>query len=752
MKDLPNLPGVKRDISSINPKLYKEFKASTSSLNGSSSPLSIRGTSNPFLVEDENDNASVGSLTNYDTAKLLELNSILSPYPSQASVYNDSKGRYSLVNQKKDRNKHVYNLPYSSLPNSFNKIGKVCNFLAYYVDKISIDKNNQIKPWASGYDNDSKEIIQRVEIKYYLEDNSIEILARNIPKISNNKASSTLTRILKRHSIIKPIDKTQDLEKDDDNVSKVYLIEDFKSGSELNIYNRIYTILDCDEDTRKYLSSINVHFGISLPFPSQEFDFSLNSTSSSPSKSNKSSPNLLLSPGKPLSPTSPSLSSSFSSPSLGGTVRKGKDKFFEYDRKVLRFFGVWDSRNLLFGEIIPVKIHYILADDTIEIVPLYDRNSGRDPLPTLLKRSKVIYKDCLKNNGIPVSNNSNNKLKNKKKHPNSYSELRTLITENASSVSSIDNIGIGICGTGPISSSIPRSYHWTDFKIGELYDIASVLVYITDADEFTRSFFVDNYIPLSSPILNNGESYVNSGLLSPSNNLTRASSFNDDDFSRTSISTANTNTSTSFLPQEIKRDGAKAKLFQGMVLRFNAKLNNSNQIDKTRQFIIEFHLEDDTIQIKEPTIRNSGFLGGIFLSRKKIVNINSTGSNNFIQASDFYIGANVNILSNTFTITNCDDFTFKYMESNAINFLYSDIQLINAKLVTKKPLIKSYILRLPGLTSIQVQPEDLIGIFINDLHLPLNEHEAYTLYRSIDWKHTNTLKLTRVLKYILDLA
>jgi hypothetical protein len=34
MVDLPNLPGVRRDVSALNPKLYKDFKAATAGNRG----------------------------------------------------------------------------------------------------------------------------------------------------------------------------------------------------------------------------------------------------------------------------------------------------------------------------------------------------------------------------------------------------------------------------------------------------------------------------------------------------------------------------------------------------------------------------------------------------------------------------------------------------------------------------------------------------------------------------------------------
>ena len=47
MNDLPNLPGIRRDISTANPKLYREFKASQGQQFGSIDEGSRATTANP---------------------------------------------------------------------------------------------------------------------------------------------------------------------------------------------------------------------------------------------------------------------------------------------------------------------------------------------------------------------------------------------------------------------------------------------------------------------------------------------------------------------------------------------------------------------------------------------------------------------------------------------------------------------------------------------------------------------------------
>lgn len=42
--------------------------------------------------------------------------------------------------------------------------------------------------------------------------------------------------------------------------------------------------------------------------------------------------------------------------------------------QVLRFLAVWDDRDSLYGDLLRFKIHYYLVDDTMEIVPQFERN------------------------------------------------------------------------------------------------------------------------------------------------------------------------------------------------------------------------------------------------------------------------------------------------------------------------------------------------------------------------------------------
>ncbi|CAF1560646.1 unnamed protein product, partial [Adineta steineri] len=74
------------------------------------------------------------------------------------------------------------------------------------------------------------------------------------------------------------------------------------------------------------------------------------------------------------------------------TTKNDFDKLKQYvemDRKVLRFYAVWDDRSQMFGEKREFVIQYYLVNDTMEIREVHKANDGRDPFPILITRHKI---------------------------------------------------------------------------------------------------------------------------------------------------------------------------------------------------------------------------------------------------------------------------------------------------------------------------------------------------------------------------
>lgn len=166
-----------------------------------------------------------------------------------------------------------------------------------------------------------------------------------------------------------------------------------------------------------------------------------------------------------------------------------------------------------------------------------------------------------------------------------------------------------------------------------------------------------------------------------------------------------------------------------------------------RRFIIQVHLEDDTFQIREPPIRNSGHKGGIFLKRCKLETHDGTKP---LEARDLFLGAEVAILTHKFKLYNCDAFTFKFMEENCNKWEHSDVTNINAKVFPKKDVLKRLILTMPALTTRSLDVSELEEM-LRKVGLDVVQQEAHTLFRAVDLYRVGTIKMTKFLKYIMEL-
>jgi hypothetical protein len=219
----------------------------------------------------------------------------------------------------------------------------VCRTIAYYSESTPENLKESIRT-------------RRVEIVFYLEDSTLEIIEPRIPN-----SGLVQGKQLKRHQVFKPNSfRTRRIDGSwDGGLREIYTVQDVRAGAQLNIYNRIYTIIDCDESCKRLLEENGTPFGEPLPFPATYKD--INRLRASPSRGRRTKSNKQLG-------------------------------FFEYDRKVLRFYGVWDSRANLFGDELRVRLHYYLADNTMEVLPVNTRNNGRDKLSRIVKKTQIMKK------------------------------------------------------------------------------------------------------------------------------------------------------------------------------------------------------------------------------------------------------------------------------------------------------------------------------------------------------------------------
>lgn len=611
----------------------------------------------------------------FENSRSTPLSKSATSFPSNASAFNDTSGRYSIRSQQQDRLSKSRSLPYCNLESVpafvHNPKEQVCRFEAFFTEAVPENLAEKTRS-------------RKVDIFYYVEDCTIEVVE---PRDANSGLLQG--KVLKRHQIVKPKKRNDSLAASLPN--QIYKLNDFTSGSQVDFYNTIYTVVDADEPTKKYLDDMGLPFGSALGAPATYMDPKISRSRPAPRV-------------EPLDGTVAALSSKMTG-------------FHKYGRKVLRFFGVWDCRSDLFGDDLRVRVHYMLADDTMEVLPVNSRNSGRDRVQKLLKKTKVMMPYA----GVDASSLSSSWdgggwSKEEMSPPSSPSSASGSYSPSATSRSSP-------------AIAVSRPYHWTDLHIGDRIPVAAMTILLVDVDEFTREFYQSKRMPLAPAISLPVVEYKQARPATPP-----PTGFGSELDSLTSCK-------GSLIPPVPHKDGAKQKLYQGMVLRFCATLQNPSPANKTRSFIIQIFLEDDTIQILEPPSRNSGHKGGVFLSR---------GELKPLTPADIFVGTTVSIHNFKFEVTDADEYTLHYMEENSAVWAQSEKALIVRKLKQRQEVLQRIILLTPGLAGLDVELDDLIAILAK-ADLLLVRQEAITLFRELDPRRSGAVKLSKVLKFLLTM-
>ena len=121
----------------------------------------------------------------------------------------------------------------------------------------------------------------------------------------------------------------------------------------------------------------------------------------------------------------------------------------------------------------------------------------------------------------------------------------------------------------------------------------------------------------------------------------------------------------------------------------STQLLSKRNEDKGRRFVVQFFMEDDTIAIREPPIRNSGVIGGNFLRRQPMKH----PDNRKFKPRDMYVGNIIEIACHKFLLLDADDFTYRLMENDEEDFPYSRFKAIYPRLAKKRAAIAGYVRR-----------------------------------------------------------
>lgn len=279
-------------------------------------------------------------------------------------------------------------------------------------------------------------------------------------------------------------------------------------------------------------------------------------------------------------------------------------RFIDFNGETLKIAAYWDDTKREYGQIADLTIIYFLEDDTLQIIEVEKKNSGKGPFNKLWKRGKLL-RDWGKE----------------------YFGQR-------SDVDTRDYITIN------------------DLKIGNSISMFGRPVMISAVDRLTRIWFnenvsrvgfqqpEDNYRrdpPVEWPVR---DPPVWDGLGGEEDTL---------------------NSCKRLVPRRPRRDEAKFHKFEAQLLRFNSHMISDVNENNERHFVIVYYLENDTMRVFEPPIPNAGFAGGKFLSRGAYRPNGRTANEPYIKASDICIGTTLKINHFRFAITAMDQPTREYL-------------------------------------------------------------------------------------------
>lgn len=133
-----------------------------------------------------------------------------------------------------------------------------------------------------------------------------------------------------------------------------------------------------------------------------------------------------------------------------------------------------------------------------------------------------------------------------------------------------------------------------------------------------------------------------------------------------------------------QKDFNKLMRNQGRQVRCRAQLITDSPIDSTREFMITYFLEDDTIQIYEDSKRNSGITGGNFLKRGKYTNTSPLdGVPRPFVPTDIFLGNEISLIGVKMRIIEMDNMTLRFCENYPDEFPMMDTFKIVNGLVSK---------------------------------------------------------------------
>lgn len=560
---------------------------------------------------------------------------------------------------------------------------KVLRFGGYFLEAVH----------ESNYENYR---VRKCEIMYYLEDNTLQITE---PKVENSGILQG--NFVKRHRIPMP-------ESDQQGNLQFFGFQHLNVGRELTFYGRTFHLITADPFTRQFYSSQSIF----VP-PDEETPRDAYTELRHAHMSRETGMDPDANYGKKQYPMK-----DFMEATLGKFARPSDHlrRFLDHDRHVLRFFAIWDDTDKLYGIKHRYTVHFFLADNTIEILESYERNSGCDPFPKLLNRAK-LNKDPAKQACAAVCDEE---------------------TEESLA-----------------KSALTSFYSWEDFTIGKHLQVYNRRILLLDADDTTRQWYQEQNIPLAKAIVVKDDPKAVPAFVPPAHD-----GFGSEDDSLQSC--------YHLLPKAPLKSIESLDTIE--VLRFRARFETSKPEDVHRLFIISVIVSDQSVTISEPIQRNAGIVGGKFLDRTRVKRQNSAssairpssssgrdglssgGPSAYLGLDDFYVGAHVDMVGRTFVIFEMDEYSANYMEAHLPKFPRSDklvvLRKIRSQLNKQEFLTRVAKCKQSQQTRHEVGVEELTALFTGMI-ADFAHHDAITIIRSYGKKDAMKMELEILLQLLV---
>ncbi|XP_038119302.1 EF-hand domain-containing family member C2 [Culex quinquefasciatus] len=414
---------------------------------------------------------------------------------------------------------------------------------------------------------------------------------------------------------------------------------DLNINHTVQLFDRVYTITGCDDFTRRFLNRL----GVSVPEcveppidPSTEL------------RKKQDAAKLAKRPAYKID-------------TLG--------KFLEYDRKVLRFQGFWDDRSSLFGDLHELEVLYHLSDDTFEVKEKLPLNSGRDSNGMFLRRGRL---------------------------PKQFDRLPVM--GEGTPVTVLNVLGGGLKGGRYLTDSVgigkrdDNYYRDADLAIGKMINVYGRTIMLTSCDRYTQDYYrtkfgCEDFTPIQ------GYSVIRDEYQRRCRRERELPPYNG--WGSHEDSEGNCITVE---PHPPKIDFRKFVIYDRCNLRFGSRMISKIKENNDRFFVITYYLSDDTVSVYELQIRNSGFQGGEFIKRARVLTPNqdifTPNRPSYYKAQDFYLGTTVILQDHKFNVTNADIYALKFMESHCEEFPLSNVSKIVQKIRNAlQPIYKDYVAR-----------------------------------------------------------